>query len=273
VTPEQYQVLIVRYGTRSTLRSEVFLNYGIYQEPDHQSRLDYFFWIIRSEAGVVAVIDTGFSSSAGEARGRLTLIEPKKALRELDIDPASVPLVVITHAHYDHIGNLDLFENANVVMSASEYSFWTSPVSKRTQFAHFVEDEEIETLARTSREGRLRLFEKVCEVAKDVIVLRVGGHTVGQSILTIPTSRGRVLLASDAVHLYEEIGRDMPFMAVTDLAAMYEGFDMISQELADGRTILLTGHDPSTLERFPRLPGDIGQHVAYIGEIVDKDPV
>ena len=38
-----YEVLAVRYGTRTTTRSETFLNFHVYGEPDAAIPMDYYF--------------------------------------------------------------------------------------------------------------------------------------------------------------------------------------------------------------------------------------
>ena len=53
MTGSQHEVLIVRYGTRTTTRSDVFLNYHAYGEPDGPMEMDYFFWVIQGDAGPV----------------------------------------------------------------------------------------------------------------------------------------------------------------------------------------------------------------------------
>lgn len=75
---DEYEVLVVKYGTRSTVRSDVFLNYGVYREPNGPIEMDYFCWIARNSSRTV-VFDTGFSPAGGAARGRTTLIDPRDA--------------------------------------------------------------------------------------------------------------------------------------------------------------------------------------------------
>ncbi len=55
-----------------------------------------------------------------------------------------------------------------------------------------------------------------------------GGHPPGQSAVMVRTVEGPVLLASDAVHYYdEECDRNMPFMSVASLIGMRAGSGMI----------------------------------------------
>src|SRR5262249_58449242 len=60
-------------------------------------------------------------------------------------------------------------------------------------------------------------------------LMQVGGHTAGQAIVTVATAAGPVVLASDAVHYYEELERDRPFSTVASLADMYAAFDQIRE--------------------------------------------
>ncbi|MGY3127718.1 glyoxylase-like metal-dependent hydrolase (beta-lactamase superfamily II) [Agrococcus sp. UYP33] len=247
------RVTIVQYGTRQGHKSEVYLNWGIYGRPDEPIGMDYFFWLIESAAGTI-VVDTGFSSEGGANRARTFLVHPTEALRALGVDPASAPEVLVTHAHYDHIGNLDAFPASRVTIAAAERDFWSSGMERRAQFHHSVEDAELEALRRIEAEGRLRTFDDELEIAPGVRMLRVGGHTPGQSIVLVDTADGTVALASDAIHYYEEHDDDVPFAYVADLPAMYAGFDLLHAMVEDGRVQhLVSGHDPSTLDRFGRI--------------------
>jgi glyoxylase-like metal-dependent hydrolase (beta-lactamase superfamily II) len=259
---DQYQVIIVKYGTRQTVRSDVFLNYHLYEEPDGPIGMDYFFWVVRNAERTI-VVDTGFSVRGGERRRRTTLISPAAAFDALGVDRAAGPTVVVTHAHYDHIGNLDLFPASRLVIAAAEYDFWTGPFAGRTLLHHSVEDDEIGALRQAKKEGRLDTFDDEVEMAPGVRALRIGGHTPGQCIVTVNTSEGAVLLASDAVHYYEELERAMPFTQVTDLVGMYAGFERIR---GLEKQHLVPGHDPATLELFTPVSGPLHGLAATIGE-------
>jgi glyoxylase-like metal-dependent hydrolase (beta-lactamase superfamily II) len=258
-------VLIVRYGTRTTSRNEVFLNYPVYGEPDAPMEMDYFFWVIRGGARTV-IVDTGFSQAGGAARGRTMLADPRDLLAALGVRPEDEPLLLVTHGHYDHIGNLSHFARSPIVIARAEIDFWTGPYGRRAQFHHSVEDSELDDLRAAMADGRVTTFEDRLAIDDGIEVRRVGGHTPGQAIVIVSTAAGRVLLASDAVHYYEELERDMPFVSASSLVDMYAGFELI-RDLLKAQEIrhLVTGHDPSTLARFPDRAGERADTVAVIG--------
>jgi glyoxylase-like metal-dependent hydrolase (beta-lactamase superfamily II) len=263
--PDQYRVTIVKYGTRDATRADVYLNYPLYQEPDGPIGMDYFFWLVQNDERTI-VVDTGFSRRGGENRQRTSLYPVAQLMSDFGVDPNTSPDVIVTHAHYDHIGNLDLFPTSRIVIAAAELDFWSGPHAHRVMFHHSVEDEELETLRDAHKEERVTTFRDRFDVAPGVQVIEVGGHTPGQSMVTVNTAEGVVLLASDAIHYYEEYDRDMLFMSVSSLVDMYATFDRVRALVESGEIdIVVSGHDPETLSRYTAVEGTYRDVAAVIG--------
>lgn len=247
-----YEVYALRYATRTCRAAQVYLNYHTYGDPDYDMTMDYFVWVARNNERTV-VVDTGFTPEVGEPRGRSMTCAVPDLLKRLDVDPEQVETVVVTHGHYDHTGNVDLFPQSQVVMSGVELDFWSGPFARRFQFAESVETNDIEHLQKVAAEHRLTRFGGHHDVAPGITAIEVGGHTPGQLIVKVEGEGGPVLLASDAVHYYDEVDLDRPFLMVADLPRMYDAFDQVSRIAAEPRTAFVAGHDPAVFTRFAAL--------------------
>ncbi|MDH0745024.1 N-acyl homoserine lactonase family protein [Pseudomonas sp. GD03842] len=244
------EVIVVRYGTRQTTKSECYYNFRAYREPDAEITMDYFFWIFRNAEQTI-VIDTGFSPEAAVARRRQPVVAPADALARLGIDPADVHLLVLTHAHYDHAGNLGLYPNAKIVMSRTEYEFWGTDMGKRPQYGHHIDPLDIERIQALHREGRITLLDGPRHTLIPGIELHViGGHTPGQMAVVVEMPEGPVILASDAIHYYEELTLDRPFAVLDSLADMYRGYEQMREWMKRPGALVIPGHDPQVMNRF-----------------------
>ena len=133
-------------------------------------------------------------------------------------------------------------------------AFWTGRYANKPAFRWVVEPEDILDLVRHNFAGRVRFVDGAAEVVPGVTVHHVGGHAAGLQVVAVRTARGRVVLASDAVHYYANIEEDRPFAVVSDLAQMYDAFETV-RALADSPDHVIPGHDPLVLDRYPAVPG------------------
>jgi glyoxylase-like metal-dependent hydrolase (beta-lactamase superfamily II) len=251
----RYEVIAVRYATRETTKAHCYLRYHSYGEPDAPLRMDYYFWVLRDGNGAV-LVDTGFDPAVGTRRGRTCLCPPVEALARLGVAAHSVRRIVLTHLHYDHTGNVDAFPQAELLVARRELDFWSGPHAVRSQFAAQIEPEEIAGIVEAQALGRVRLLEDGETVVPGVSAHCVGGHSPGQLVLSVAGAHGTVVLASDAIHYYEELELDRPFDVVHDLEAMYRGYDVVRELSAEPGAVLVAGHDPAVLDRFPPLEGE-----------------
>ena len=261
VTQNPWEVVIIRHGTRTARKSEAFMNYAFYGEADGDYTTDYYLWVLRRGDETI-VVDTGYSAEGAEKRGRTVLIDPVEALARIGVTPEQAPPVVVTHAHYDHIGNIDRFTSSELFIAASEYGFWTDEVAKKPLFSHFGDPEEVGDLSAADREGRLVQFSGELELRDGIRLIEVGGHTPGQVMVEVDTGEGLVLLASDACHFVEELERDWPFVSMADIPQSYRVLERIRRHPADH---LVTGHDPASLTDFEQFGAPLEGIATVIG--------
>jgi glyoxylase-like metal-dependent hydrolase (beta-lactamase superfamily II) len=258
-----WEVLAIRYGSRTTTRADYYLRFETYGEPDGPLPMDYFFWVLRSPDETI-LVDTGWDPAAAARRGRTVRIEPRRVMEQLGIGNDSVSRIVLTHLHWDHTGGVRRFPDAQVVVQERELEFWGGPMGRRLQFAAHAEADDVEDVLRADADGRVQRLVGDARLVPGVEARLVGGHSPGQMILLAETASGGVVLASDAAHYYEELERDWPCSIVVDVAATYAGYELLRELGASGETRIVAGHDPLVLERFPRLEGDLADHVVCL---------
>jgi glyoxylase-like metal-dependent hydrolase (beta-lactamase superfamily II) len=259
-----YEVAAVRYGTLHATRSHFFHRYESYGEPDGPMEMAYYFWVLTG-GGRTILVDTGFDPQVGARRGRTCDREPLDALADLDVDPEDVDTIVVSHLHYDHIGNLAAFPRAELVVPRKELEFWTGPFADRHQFVAHVEPEEIARLAEAHRSGRVRLVDGTEQIQDGITAIVVGGHSPGQQVTVVATAGGDVVLTSDAVHFYEELEADRPFGVVADLELMYGAYDLVRELGKAPGAVIVPGHDPAVMARFSNVRDQTGALAVRIG--------
>jgi hypothetical protein len=116
-----HEVYAIRYGHHSRRSPANF----IHGDPhDILQPLDYFVWAIVGPSGVI-VVDTGFDESMGKKRQREMVKPVRDGLQALGIAAETVKAVIISHMHYDHCGNYDLFPQARYHLQDREMAYAT----------------------------------------------------------------------------------------------------------------------------------------------------
>lgn len=241
-----WQVYAVKYAHHERMSSENFIGGDPHDVP---MPLDYFVWALVSEDRAI-VVDTGFDEFSGTRRGRNFLRSPGEGLKTIGIDPMRVEDVVITHMHYDHSGNHDLFPAARYHVQDREMNFCTGRLMCHHGLRHPFDEEDVVAMVQKLFRGRLNFHDGDEELAPGLSLHRVGGHSMGLQMVRVRTRRGEVVLASDASHFYANMEQGRPFPVVYSVAETLEGYRR-AYELASSRDHVIPGHDPLVLERYP----------------------
>jgi glyoxylase-like metal-dependent hydrolase (beta-lactamase superfamily II) len=249
-----YEVFALQYAEREGRRSAEFFKYEMYGEPDGPQAMAYYFWLIRNQSRTI-LLDCAYNRERAAARGRFMRRHPVDLLATMGVRPEDVDDVVVSHMHFDHVGNLDLFPNATVSIARQEYDFWTGPYGQRSLMSHFVLAEDLASLHAVQDSGRLRVIDAPCDIAPGVRALLVGGHTPGQLIVEVACKSGPLVLASDTIHFYEEMELDRPFSLFINLETVYRSLEVLRDYQARGIPVI-PGHDPKVGEQYKAVAED-----------------
>ncbi len=237
-----YEVYAIRYATVDRLSSENFIG----GDPHEAGMpMDYFVWVVRNEQKTW-VVDTGFNEEAAKKRKRTFLRSPIEGLRLLGIDGAEVSDVIVTHLHYDHIGNFDLFPKANFHLQDSEMAYATGRHMANPFFAGAFEVDEIVAMVRNVYQGRVKFYDGEHELEPGLSLHHIGGHTKGLQVVRVWTRSGWLVLASDATHYRANMDEKSPFPIVADIAEMFDGWQKL-RNMVDDQKMIIPGHDPEVM--------------------------
>ncbi len=242
----EYQLYAIRYATRPAQRRDHFMGGDPHEAP---MPMDYFVWVAVSPERTV-VIDIGFNAEVAAKRKRTYLRCPVESLKLVGVDPAEVADVIITHLHYDHAGNFELFPKAEFHIQESEVHYATGRYMRHPRLAHGFEPDDVCQIVRLNFGQRVKMYDGDHEIAPGIRVHRTGGHTAGLQFVTVHTARGWVVVASDASHFYENLETMRPFPSAFHVGDMLESFERLSQ-LASTPEHIVPGHDPLVMARYP----------------------
>jgi len=246
-TSETYEVYAIRYAHNGDARSVANFIGG--DSHDVPMPLDYFVWAVRG-ARRTFVIDTGFDKAMAAKRKRELLRSPGEGLKMIGIDPTSVEDVIITHMHYDHAGNHDLFPRAKFHLQDAEMAYCTGRCMCHHTLRHPFEVDDVLSMVRKNFDGRVRFHDGATKIAPGVELHLIGGHSKGLQVARVWTRRGWVVIASDATHFYAHFEQGRVFPITYNVGDTLEGYTTL-RGLVDDPVNIIPGHDPLVLSRYP----------------------
>jgi glyoxylase-like metal-dependent hydrolase (beta-lactamase superfamily II) len=156
----------------------------------------------------------------------------------------------VTHLHYDHTGNYDMFPRARYHLQDGEMAYATGRYMCHRHIRIPFEVDDVVAMVRKVFTERVVFHDGTDQIAPGITVHRIGGHSKGLQCVRVRTRRGHVVLASDASHLYGHIYEGRVFPITYNVGDVLEGYATIKR-LADSKHHIVPGHDPQVAELYP----------------------
>ncbi|PKB73462.1 MAG: hypothetical protein BZY75_01740 [SAR202 cluster bacterium Io17-Chloro-G7] len=161
--------------------------------------------------------------------GRRTMLV--ETLQAHNIAPEDIGRVILTHAHWDHSQNTDLFSNAEIVISRQELEYSRNPRANDYATAKYFAD----TLSRHT----VKEVSGETELEKGLGTFDTPGHTAGHQSVLVETANGVVCIGGDAISDAGALKRGMPafvFWSVDQAQASLK-------KIAESASTIYPGHD------------------------------
>jgi glyoxylase-like metal-dependent hydrolase (beta-lactamase superfamily II) len=248
-----YEVYAISYGVIPD-----FPLSGLVAGADGSRKLDIqmMVWVLKGPNGANILVDSGFYRDKFFKQWKVKdFIKPSEAIAKIGLKPEDITDLIITHMHWDHADGMDLFPKARIWIQQDEYSYYTGEGWQSGGNHGGVDQDDVMALVKLNIEGRVRLVKgDDQEVAAGIRVYTGGRHTYASQYVGVSTKAGTAVIASDNCYLYENLDKHAPVAQTWDAASNLKAQDRMRQ-LASNPRLIVPGHDPSVLTRFP-VPGN-----------------
>lgn len=228
------------------------LDYGLFEVHAGPRTIGICGTLIETDANEVVLIDTGFPQKYAQdadaatrddalgSFGRVLSVTldnmPEPQLAKLGLKKSDVTLMIQSHTHIDHVGDMAGYPQAPILMSADERAlprplYWSGKQAMEWPDRDY------------------HLIKTDTQLGPDFEVLHCPGHAPGQLafMLRLPET-GWVMLTSDAISREAEVAEKFAGSWDVD-QAIFHG-DRLMKLAKDRDALIIYGHSP---EQWPSL--------------------
>ena len=244
-----YSIQAIRYGS---LVNFPVASLVMGAPKDEKTDIAMVVWLIRG-GGRNVLFDSGFHREVWLKNFPTTdYLRPDEAVRLAGLKPEDVTDIIISHAHWDHMGGIDLFPKAAVWIQKQEFAYYTGDAWRPGGRHGGIDPDDVKALVQLNTEGRLRLVDgDNVEILPGIRAYTGARHTFASQYIRVEGDPSFVL-ASDNCYLYRNLAEhkaSATFIEADQPANIKNQGRMI--ELAGSMDRVVPGHDPRQFERFP----------------------
>jgi glyoxylase-like metal-dependent hydrolase (beta-lactamase superfamily II) len=247
-TPE-YSIQAIRYATSPNVPVSELVVDG---PKDQKIDIAMVVWLVRG-GGHTILFDSGFHRDTFLKDFPMKdYLRPDEAVKLAGVQPDAVTDIIISHAHWDHMGGIDLFPKAQVWIQSEEYRYYTGAAWQPGGDHGGIDPEDVKALVRLNIEGRLHLVNgDNVEIFPGIRAYTGARHTYASQYLRVD-GQPPFVLASDNCYLYLNLSQHLASATFSDAdhaANIANQSRMI--KLAGSADRVVPGHDGLQFEKFP----------------------
>lgn len=186
-------------------------------DPGRVLPIDFIIYLI--EVGErKLLVDTGCVTMPGfEMRD---FCGPINALQAYGVEPTDITDLLITHAHHDHIECANAYPNTTIFIQCDEY--------EKAKKQNYI-----------SERANVQLFSERIEICRGVEMRRIGGHSIGSSVVHIRDGAYEYVIVGDECYKKVCMERGIP----TGCSRCPEKSEAFIQTYSNPKYTLLYCHD------------------------------
>jgi len=263
-----YSIWLLEYGHIPNQAMSVFLagqhNQGVHLMP--------FSYLVLKGEGHIAMVDVGMDPGQDEYARLLAEKDnvvdwqpPQNVLAKIGLKPGDVDTVFLTHAHYDHMGNLMAFPKAQFFIQKREYQDWLGALSLPKRYKNVlmaVNPQDLANAKKLVESGRMTLIDGAQENVLPGIHLRPAydGHTFASQMVIVENqdSSGTWVYCGDLAYtranltgingdgIYVPVG-----IAVGTPYNLMKSYDEMLKIISGKLDHVIIGHETDSWELYP----------------------
>lgn len=205
---------------------------------------------------------------------------PDKVLANIGLKPEDIDTVIFTHAHYDHMDNMDAFPNAHFYLQTKELLGWISAMSLGKKYSSLqmaLNPDDIVNAVKKLAEGRMTLLDGEYKNILPGIQLypAYDGHTYASQIIEVDNDENgnedKWFLVGDLVYVDQNLtginndGIYVPVgLGVGSQFNMMKTYDEILKMSHGRMERIVIGHESSNWTKYKSWTTKENLHVAEL---------
>ena len=247
-----YEVYAIEYGGSNAKIPASNVTIG--GSPEDSVSFSNYIWFLKGDNGRKILVDVGYERDYERplAAGQ-HFIRPDSALQRINVNPGDITDIIITHAHNDHIGGLNLFDKGTIWMQRNEYMYFVGDGWQVGADHRGFSKDDVIKIVQANLDGRVRFIDgDSIEIIPGILVFTGSKHTFESQHLLVDTNTDKVMLASDDSWFYYNLDHELSVSLVLDADAYVYQLKRM-KTLVSNPDLIIPGHDPLVMSRFPKV--------------------